>query len=91
MEVADQFAFRALDWNGEHTRCDCKNCWFAHLDESEERADGGQARISRADTVGPLLFDIVEECQDGGRIEIGDRESFWLDALGLVDESQEQA
>jgi len=38
-----------------------------------------------------LLFDMVEERQDSGRIEIGDTEGCWLDAFGLVDELQQQA
>jgi hypothetical protein len=28
---------------------------------------------------------MVKECQDSGRIEIGDTEGYWLDAFGLVD------
>ena len=33
---------------------------------------------------------MVKECQDSGRIEIGDTEGYWLDAFGLVDKLQEQ-
>jgi hypothetical protein len=61
------------------------------LDEPEERTYGRQPCISRADAVGSLPFDMVEEGQDDRRIQILDTEGCRLDAMGLMNESQQQA
>jgi hypothetical protein len=57
------------------------------LDKSEEGTNGCQPGISRADTVGPLPFDVVEERKNDRCIEIVYGEDSRFDALGVTNKS----
>ncbi len=45
---------------------------------SEQRADGGQAGVTGADAIVPLVFQVIEEGADDRGVEVIDVQLRWL-------------
>lgn len=59
-------------------------------DYAEEGADRRQTHIARLDLTLALQFDVVQEAQNGWRIEIGNLEGGWLLTGGLPQDTEQE-
>ena len=56
-----------------------------------ERANGGQTRIAGLNAVGAVLFEVIEEREDHGSIEVVQGEHLGLPATVLIEKREQQA
>ena len=58
---------------------------------TNERANGGQTRIAGLNAVGAVLFEVIEERQDHGSIEVVQGERLGFPSTVLIEKREQQA
>ena len=63
----------------------------AQRGEPNERANGGQPCVPGLNAVGAVLFEVVEEREDHGSVEVVQGERLWLPVTVLIEKREQQA
>ena len=90
-QVVDLSSWRALAGNREDARRQVEELRRAQRCEADERPYGGQTRIAGLNAVGAILFEVVEERQDHGSIEVVERERVGLPLAVLIEKGEQQS
>ena len=90
-QVVDLASWRALAGNRQDAGRQVDGLGRAQRGEPNERADGGQPCVPGLNAVGAVLFEVVEEREDHGRVEVVEGERLGLPVTMLIEEREQQA
>ena len=89
-QVVDLSSWWALAGNREDAGGQVEGLGRSQRREADEGADGGQTRIAGLNAVASILFEVIEERQDDGRIEVVERERVGLPLAVLIEKGEQQ-
>lgn len=90
-QVVDLASWRVLAGNRQDAGRQVDGLGRAQRGEPNERANGGQPCVPGLNAVGAVLFEVVEEREDHGRVEVVEGERLGLPVTVLIEEREQQA
>ena len=90
-QVVDLSSWRAFAGNRQNARGQVDGLRRAQRCESNERPYGGQTRIAGLNAVAAMHFEVVEEGQDHGSIEVVEREHLGFPLTVLIEKREQPA